>query len=260
MDAGCKADMLPVLVGPQGCGKSTVVQAIAPGPDFFMEFNFTDKSDDNARRMRGRLVVECAELQGLGGRDSEMVKATITRTHEDWVPKFKEFSNSYPRRSIFWGSSNSRNFLTDATGNRRWLPVEVTHGFPHRVTRDREQLWAEAKELYGMLGIAHEDAERLAVNVHEDFSEIDSTEEALVEFFANQQKKNADGVPFGQAEYMLSTDLWFNAFGYADGRAPKKDERRVARAMSRLGWEKRQRLITRGEKKKWVWVNLNKSS
>jgi predicted P-loop ATPase len=62
---GVKADMVPILVGGQGVGKSTGVSAMCPSNEFFTEVSFHEKEDDLARRMRGRLVGEIGELRGL---------------------------------------------------------------------------------------------------------------------------------------------------------------------------------------------------
>ncbi|MGS6322220.1 VapE domain-containing protein, partial [Enterobacter hormaechei] len=65
LEPGVKADMVPILVGPQGCGKSSGVEALSPDPAFFTEISFAEKDDDLARKMRGRLVAEIGELRGL---------------------------------------------------------------------------------------------------------------------------------------------------------------------------------------------------
>ncbi|UHL65570.1 virulence-associated E family protein [Paralcaligenes sp. KSB-10] len=125
MEPGIKADMVPILVGPQGAGKSTGVAAMVPGGDLFAELNLADKDADQARLLRGKLLAEISELRGLRTRELEAIKAFITRTHEQWVPKFEEFATAYARRCVFIGTTNQDEFLADETGNRRWLPARV---------------------------------------------------------------------------------------------------------------------------------------
>jgi predicted P-loop ATPase len=63
LEPGVKADMVPILVGPQGCGKSSGVEALSPDPAFFTEISFAREDDDDlARKMRGRLVAEIARV------------------------------------------------------------------------------------------------------------------------------------------------------------------------------------------------------
>jgi predicted P-loop ATPase len=155
-----KADMVPILIGSQGAGKSTGVAAICPHPDFFTEISLNEKEDDLARKMRGRLLGEISELRGLNTRDVETIKAFVTRTHEIWTPKFKEFSTTFARRIVFIGTTNQEQFLADQTGNRRWLPVTVCKVDVNRIKEDCLQLWAEARDTFE--GILWEDAEKLA--------------------------------------------------------------------------------------------------
>nr|ELR5224914.1 ATPase [Providencia rettgeri] len=167
---GIKADMVPILVGAQGCGKSSGVAALSPDPTFFAEISFAEKDDDLARKMRGRLVAEIGELRGLNTKELESIKAFVTRTHENWIPKFKEFATQFPRRSLIIGTTNEDEFLADRTGNRRWLPVEVAKVNVDDITRDVLQLWAEAREMFKADGIQYEAAEHLASQVHDKYA------------------------------------------------------------------------------------------
>ena len=132
---GIKADMVPVLVGAQGIRKTSGVLAMVPGPEHCVEITLDDVRDaDQARLLRGRLIGEIAELRGLRTRDAESIKSFISRTHENWIPKYREFATTFARRLVFVGTTNVEEFLDDETGNRRWLPVHVTR---RRHRRDR---------------------------------------------------------------------------------------------------------------------------
>lgn len=241
MDPGCKADMIPVLVGPQRRGKSECVAAIAPAPEFFAEMAFNHRDDDLARRMRGRLVVECAELSGLGGRETEAVKAFITRTHEDWVPKYKEFANIYPRRFVFWGTSNSDDFLSDATGNRRWLPVRVAGGEVERLRADRDMLWAEARELWSVLGVVDNEAAQLGANMHEEFIAEDPWEELIINFL---KSKSPTGELWVMRKVISSADIMSEVI-FMNPTAQNNTSRvRVRNVMTRLNYKLK---VTRDE-------------
>ena len=150
---GIKADMVPILVGEQGAGKSTGIQAISPAPEFFTEISLTDRDADQSRKMRGHLIGEIAELKGINSREVEAIKAFITRTHEEWIPKYREFAISYPRRIFLIGTTNETNFLSDDTGNRRWLPIKVGKVSVAEIMRDCLQLWAEARDKFLASGV-----------------------------------------------------------------------------------------------------------
>jgi len=176
---GIQVDMVPVAVGPQGTGKSTAVAAIVPSPDFFLEIDFGEKEADLSRMMRGKLLLELGELKGLRRREAEHVKAFLTRRHEEWVPKFKEMQVRYPRRCVFFGTTNKDEFLADETGHRRWLPFRSGQCDPSGVANDREQLWAEARELFMQGGVAWADAEHLAKAEYEAYVVRDPWEEPV---------------------------------------------------------------------------------
>lgn len=64
---------------------------------------------------------------------------------------------SHPRQCIICGTSNSKHFLRDVTGNRRFWPVQVTgecekHPW-HMEKALLEQIWAEALTLYNAGGV-----------------------------------------------------------------------------------------------------------
>lgn len=130
------------------------MEALSPDPAFFTEISFAEKDDDLARKMRGRLVAEIGELRGLNTKELESIKAFVTRTHENWIPKYREFATQFPRRLVFVGTTNEDEFLADKTGNRRWLPVEVSKVDVKAIKRDLLLLWAEAREVFQRLGVS----------------------------------------------------------------------------------------------------------
>ncbi|MCC6671730.1 MAG: replication protein, partial [Planctomycetes bacterium] len=185
MSPGCKVDMVPVLVGAQGIGKSTSITALLPSHEFFVEVDLGNTRDaDQARLLRGKLIGEIAELRGLATRDAESIKAWIVRTHEEWTPKYKEHPTRFARRCIFIGTTNDNEFLTDPTGNRRWLPVRVGACDVPAICADREQLYAEALAIYREEGIQWREAERLAVSEHAYYIVGDEWDEPIRQFLA----------------------------------------------------------------------------
>jgi hypothetical protein len=183
---GVQADMVPIWVGAQGVGKSTAVSALVPAPDFACEISLHETEDNLARKMRGTLVAEIGELRGLKTKDLESIKQFITRRHEKWTPKFKEFTTTFARRLIFIGTTNEARFLADDTGNRRWLPVEVGSADRDAIIADRDQLWAEAAAMFRRGGVHWQDAERLAAGVHSRYELRDPWEEEIGEWLHQQ--------------------------------------------------------------------------
>ncbi len=165
---GIQADMVPVLIGDQGVGKTRSVMALAPMADTYGEIDLGNTRDsDMGRQLRGKLICELGELKGLKSRDSEWIKSWITKSAEEWVPKYLEYATLMPRRCVFIGTSNEPEFLVDTTGNRRWLPLNVVRPCdPDAVKRDRDQIWAEAIHYFKLMGVAWQAAQELGKDRH----------------------------------------------------------------------------------------------
>lgn len=242
LSPGCKADMVPILVGEQGVKKSSGVAALSPDPAFFTEVSFAEKDDDLARKMRGRLVAEIGELRGLNTRELESIKAFITRTHENWIPKYREFATQFPRRLVFIGTTNEDEFLADKTGNRRWLPVRVTEVNVDAIHADVLQLWAEARETYKRLGgVQFREAERLATTVHEQYTIKDAWLET-VERWLDEPDMMTEATPRSR-EFLRATDVLRDALNLDPKNIGKREEMRISGILQTCGYRRVQRRV-----------------
>lgn len=247
---GCKADMAPILVGKQGSGKSTAVAAIAPAPEFFTEISFSEKDEDLSRRMRGRLVAEIGELRGLHTREQEAIKAFITKTHENWIPKYREFAVQFPRRLVFIGTTNKDEFLADETGNRRWLPVRVNQVDVEGIRQDRLQLWAEARDIYTRSGVLFGQAETLASTVHADHMIRDSWEDAVNAWLDEPDVLTGDKPR--ERKFLRIGEVLTEALGFNERNITRKEQMRMGAVFSALGFT-RKRMQIDGVRS-WVFV------
>ena len=152
LQPGCKADISPIFISPkQSTGKSSTVAAMGLVPGWATVQDLSSRDDDLSRALRGKCVVEIAELRGLDGRDASATKAYLTKTVDQWTPKYREYAVESPRRCLFIGTDNRTRMLKDPTGNRRWAPIRVavTDKFcDHpRMAQSIDQYWAEAVEI-----------------------------------------------------------------------------------------------------------------
>lgn len=236
---GCKADMVPVLVGGQGARKTWSLQALVPDPDHYVEVSLTDRDTDMARLMRGKLVGEIGELRGLAKRDLETVKSFITRTHEQWIPKYKEFAITFPRRLLFIGTTNQNQFLEDDTGNRRWLPIVVQNLLRERIEADRLQLWAEGAARFKAGGIAWRDAELLATARHVVHMVTDSWEVNIERWLGEAPQPEAGQPPPpppGLRPFHIA-EVLRGALQMPPERMNRAAEQRAGRVLRGLGFE-----------------------
>ena len=169
LDPGCQLDMVIAMQSPQGAMKSTAMRdAVSPSPDTFTDGLSLQHDDDNFKRLlRGKLVVEIAEMVGVSKADVELIKRVITRRTEKWVEKYLTQETKFERRCMFFATTNKQEFLpADDTGHRRWLPIPIVELNRERIAADREQLWAEGAAIWRAMGIQYADAERLAKGKH----------------------------------------------------------------------------------------------
>jgi hypothetical protein len=146
---GCDVHQSPVLIGPQGIGKSRL------GRLLFGEAHYGDQLSskldvDDVTRMQRFWCLELAELDGITRRsDLEAFKAFMTRTVDVERRKYGRCEESMPRRTVFWGTSNSSP-LRDPTGARRMVCIPLPEQLLPlaQVKVHRAAIWAKAVEQY----------------------------------------------------------------------------------------------------------------
>lgn len=171
---GIKFDSIPVLNGPQGVGKSTLISRL--GGDWYSDsLSLTDMNDKTAaEKLQGYWIIEIGELAGMKKADIDKVKAFVSRQDDKYRASFGRRVTPHPRQCIFFGTTNSENgYLRDITGNRRFWTVK-TPGTgkkkPWELTDDDvKQIWAEALYLY-------EQGEKLYLD--SDLEEVSQAEQA----------------------------------------------------------------------------------
>lgn len=146
-EPGCKFDHMVVLEGKQGVGKSTFGRYLV-GDNWFMDGLPEVQDKDAALNLQGIWLCEFSELASIYRSANEPTKAFISRQVDKVRPPYGQRRVDLPRSTVFLGTTNSRDYLTDPTGNRRFWPIEIDRCDFKALRKDREQLLAEAKFYY----------------------------------------------------------------------------------------------------------------
>lgn len=149
---GCKFDYCMILQGAQGIGKSTLPRLLALDDCWFSDSLDSLDTDRSAQSLMGIWICELAELKSLarttGGMES--VKKFLTATQDRFRQPYERRADTYLRSCVFMGTTNKSDFLSDQTGNRRFLIVKVGEQKPEKnlfdesAMEDIRQSWAEA--------------------------------------------------------------------------------------------------------------------
>jgi putative DNA primase/helicase len=247
-DPGCQMDNMLVFEGRQGAGKTTACSALF-GREYMISSISDFKSKEASIALQGRWVAEIAELAALKKTDITDVKKFITETVDQFRPVHGKNTIDRPRRCVFVGTTNERQYLKDATGNRRFWPVPCGEVQVARIAEDRDALWAEAVVRYS----AGEpwwitDAETLfqAEAIQADRSEQDPWGEVIDAWLDSPEIRLTD--------FVTVTQILAHAIKQDVARMARADEMRVGDHMSRRGWAHARRIPAPGQKRTWGYV------
>ncbi|WP_433581409.1 VapE domain-containing protein [Paenibacillus amylolyticus] len=147
MEPGVKWDYMPILAGPQGLGKSTFLRYM--GKDWYSDSLTTFEGKDAMELIQGVWLNEVGELTGMSKSESNAVKQFLSRTEDIYREAYGKRTMPYPRRCVFFGTTNDSEFLRDRTGNRRFWPIDVgivkpTKSVFQDLKGEVDQIYAEA--------------------------------------------------------------------------------------------------------------------
>ena len=112
---GTKFDYCPILQGRQGIGKSTFLRILALDDAWFSDSLDSLDSDKAAQSLMGRWICELSELKSLARTSGgvESVKRFLSATQDVYRLPYERRNDVYPRQTVFAGTTNKIDFLTD---------------------------------------------------------------------------------------------------------------------------------------------------
>ncbi|MGI6349900.1 MAG: VapE domain-containing protein [Eubacteriales bacterium] len=187
MEPGCKYDYMPIICGPQGIGKSTLLRLM--GKRWYSDSLTTFEGKEASELIQGTWINELGELNGLTKSETNAVKQFLSRAEDIYREPYGRRTRNYPRRCVFFGTTNDSEFLRDKTGNRRFWPLDVglqapTKNIFTQLEDEVDQLWAEAV-CYWQLGerlYLTDEAEKISRDEQESHRESSAKEGIIWEF------------------------------------------------------------------------------
>ena len=227
---GCKADHMMILEGPQGARKSSAC-AVLGGRWFSDGLPDSISGKDTQQHLRGKWLIEVAELHAMNRVETTALKAFISRQVEKYRPSYGRKEVVEPRQCCFIGTTNKPAYLRDETGGRRFWPIklEIRHAIDCAgLERDRDQLFAEAVALYkrgehwwpdGAFEAAY------IVPQQDARFEADAWEEEIRTYLAGTTR-------------VTVYDVARHALRFEASRIGTADQRRITAILERLGWQR----------------------
>ena len=238
---GAQVDFMLVLEGEQGKRKSSAARALFSS-QWFVETNESPTGKDFYQVIQGCWGVEIGEMDSFGKADVTAVKTAITRRVDKFRAPYERVPRTYRRECIFIGTTNEHEYLRDATGGRRFLPVR-TDGTVEldRIIEVRDQLWAEAVALFDG-GLEWWVLPAEAAEQQEERYIADSWEGRIDRWLSmampgDVEKSYPPRLRFGsQIDHTTTDEILQWCMGMDPGKHGRQEQMRVASAMKRLGW------------------------
>ena len=239
---GCKHDHMLVLVGPQGCRKSTTLAKL--GKEWFSDSLYTVAGKDAYEQIQGYWIIEMGELAATRKAEAEQIKQFMSKQTDTYRAAYARRTQEHPRQCAFFGSTNDVEFLKDYTGARRFWPVDVDN--TGRRMADKiddafvDQIWAEAVTLYksGAKWYLTDEEEDLARAVQEEHTEISGKLGIVQEFLEKPLPLDWDDRSI--EERVCALEVWCELFSgdpksYDQGKA-----REITSLLNKLpGWTRK---------------------
>ena len=178
-----------VLIGKQGIYKTTWLEHLIP-PHLRAYAcklaNSNDLNKDERLRIAEFGLISLDEIDSMNSRELNQLKSIITATDVNERAAYAYTKERRVRLASFCASGNRRDFLTDITGNRRWLPFEVESiqsPFTTILPYDRmyAQAWALAQDPFFSYWFDLDEIEVL--EQHNQHFRDESNEEQLLDVY-----------------------------------------------------------------------------
>ncbi len=231
-------EVTPVLIGQQGCGKSTFANRLLPEElrQYFLDhINFGNKFDTEMA-LTHNLIVNIDEFANMGASQQGKLKQTLSKVKVNGRPIFGKSQDDRPRYASFLATTNDEHPLCDPTGSRRFICLHIPSG--KYIDNDSpicyDQLYAQV-----MYELCHQKTPYWFTN-----DEVARIQECNVEYFKTDEMdvmlKTCFQMPKSQQDgkWMIVADIFKTLQSvYHTMANDHKTKIRIGQAMRYLGFE-----------------------
>ena len=140
-------EVVPVLIGAQGCGKTTFLRRLLPLQlrEYYLDHLNLSNKFDKEMALTNNLLVNLDELEAIRPSQHAALKQTLSKNKVNGRPIFGKAQDDRPRYASFVSTTNNPHPLTDATGSRRYICLTIPKGqfIDNAGDIDYEQLYAQ---------------------------------------------------------------------------------------------------------------------
>ena len=239
-----------ILVGRQGCFKSSFLESLIPPHlrSYSCKMPISSQlSKDERLRIAEFGMINLDELDCLSAREMSMLKSLMTATDVNERAAYAYTKERRMRLASFCGSTNNREFLSDLSGSRRWLPFEVESiQNPFHTTLPYDLMYAQAKYLAESGTFTYWfDADEIAVleQHNEEFRSRAGEEELLPILF--------DTPAEGKGEFMTTAQISERLVTYGGIKKPMALNQ-LGKVLGKVGYKSVRRFIGGSQVRGWL--------
>lgn len=141
-------ETVPLLIGNQGCGKSTFCVRFLPKHlrQYYLDhFNLANKFDKEMA-LSSCLLICLDEIDMYNARQMAQIKQALSKVKVNGRKIYGKTIDERMRFASFIATTNNRHPLVDKTGSRRFLTIEIPNG---EVINNNDEI--EYEQLYAQL-------------------------------------------------------------------------------------------------------------
>lgn len=185
----------PLLISKQGYNKSTFCRRLIPPQ---LQWGYTDNLILSEKRqvlqaMSQCLLINLDEFNQISAKVQQgFLKNLIQLPNVKYKPPYGSHVQEFPRTASFIATSNMDDILTDPSGNRRFIGIELTGPIDVSVRPNYQQLFAQAEKAIWNGEKTYFDAEQTALIMENNrrYQQIDPVMQCFSESFTPTEDEN----------------------------------------------------------------------